>query len=434
MQKFINEKILPVVMRFVGSKLVLALKDGIVFSMPLIITGSICLLLANFPIPAVTAALEQCGLAAILNHTYECTFNLMALVAVVGIAYTYVSNEGYSALPAGIIALSTFVLLQPDAIVNTAGESVSVIEKAWCAGQGMICAIIIGLVVGVVYSIFLRRGITIKMPAGVPKGVVDSFNALIPAIVITVGSTVIYAVFKLGLNTTFFEWIYKTIQTPMQGLTDTLPGILAVAFLIPFLWWFGVHGASIVTGVMTGLWTANSAANQAILDAGKELTLGNGAHIITQQFYDQMICMTGSGITIGLVIYMIWKAKSSQYKQLGKISLVPAVFNINEPVLFGTPIVMNPILALPFIAVPMLSALVQYIAIATGLCPLYTGVMAPWTTPPVISGFIVGGWRTALLQAVVIALSVIVYLPFIKKLDDMAYAKELNADKEQNNG
>lgn len=272
------------------------------------------------------------------------------------------------------------------------------------------------------------------MPAGVPKGVVDSFNALIPAIVITAGSTVIYAVFKLGLNTTFFEWIYKTIQTPMQGLTDTLPGILAVAFLIPFLWWFGVHGASIVTGVMTGLWTANSAANQAILDAGKELTLGNGAHIITQQFYDQMICMTGSGITIGLVIYMIWKAKSSQYKQLGKISLVPAVFNINEPVLFGTPIVMNPILALPFIAVPMLSALVQYIAIATGLCPLYTGVMAPWTTPPVISGFIVGGWRTALLQAVVIALSVIVYLPFIKKLDDMAYAKELNADKEQNNG
>ena len=262
------------------------------------------------------------------------------------------------------------------------------------------------------------------MPNGVPAGIVNSFNALIPAVVIIFLMTALYAILQLGFDTTFFELIYGTIQTPLQGLSDSLWGIIAVAFLVPLLWWFGVHGASIVTGVMTGLWMANTAANQVILDSGKALTLENGAHIVTQQFYDQFICVTGSGITIGLVVYMLFRAKSKQYKELGKISIVPALFNVNEPVLFGTPIVLNPLLMVPFIAIPVLTAIIEYFAIASGLCPLYTGVLAPWTTPVIISGFIIGGWRTALLQAVIVVLSVIGYYPFIKKIDQLAFEKE----------
>lgn len=424
MKEFINDKILPIMMKFINTKSILALKDGLTFAMPLMITGSVFLLIANFPIASFVALLQDVGLTPILNTAYESTFNIMAIVAVIGIAYTYTHNEGYAALPAGVIALSSFLLLQPNSIINESGESVSVMLRTWGAGQGMICAIVIGLIVGRVYCWFIRKEITIKMPKGVPTGVVNSFNALIPAIVITLGSTVLYAIFKLGLDTTFFEWIYTTIQTPLQGITDSLGGIVIVAFLIPVLWWFGVHGASIVTGVMTGLWTANTAANQAILDAGGKLTIENGAHIVTQQFYDQFICLTGSGITIGIVVYLLWKAKSQQYKQLGKISVFPAIFNINEPILFGVPIVLNPILALPFIAVPVLSAIIEYFAIASGLCPLYTGIMAPWTTPPIISGFIIGGWKTALLQAIIITMSVAIYFPFIKKIDEMAYAQE----------
>lgn len=424
MKNFINEKILPVMMKFINTKSILALKDGLTFAMPLMITGSVFLLIANFPIAGVVNFLESVGLIPILNTAYESTFNIMAIVAVIGIAYTYTHNEGYAALPAGVIALSSFLLLQPNSIINESGERVSVMLRSWGAGQGMICAILIGLIVGRVYCWFIRKGITIKMPKGVPAGVVNSFNALIPAIVITVGSTILYAIFKLGLDSTFFEWIYTTIQTPLQGITDSLGGIVIVAFIIPVLWWFGVHGASIVTGVMTGLWTANTAANQAILDSGSALTIENGAHIVTQQFYDQFICLTGSGITIGIVVYLLWKAKSEQYKQLGKISVFPAIFNINEPILFGVPIVLNPILAIPFIAVPVLTAIIEYIAISSGLCPLYTGIMAPWTTPPIISGFIIGGWKTALLQAVIITMSVAIYFPFIKKIDEMAYEQE----------
>ena len=114
---------------------------------------------------------------------------------------------------------------------------------------------------------------------------------------------------------------------------------------------------------MGGLLRANGLANQAILDSGMELTVANGGHIVTQQFYDQFINVTGAGITIGLVLYMVAFAKSKQLKTLGKLELVPAIFGINEPILFGIPVVMNPLLAVPFVAMPLISCLVQYFAL-----------------------------------------------------------------------
>ena len=247
MNTLMNEKIMPVIMKFINSKPVLALKDGFVYAMPLMIAGSIFLLLAEFPIKQVTDFFASVGLKEVLNQAYACSFNIMALIAVIGIAYTYADNEGYAPLPAGAIALSSFLLLQPGDIVSQTGEQVSVILKAWCAGQGMVCAIIIGNLVGFIYCLLIKKGITIKMPNGVPAGIVNSFNALIPAVVITFLMTALYAILQLGFDTTFFELIYGTIQTPLQGLSDSLWGIIAVAFLVPLLWWFGVHGASIVT-------------------------------------------------------------------------------------------------------------------------------------------------------------------------------------------
>ena len=124
---------------------------------------------------------------------------------------------------------------------------------------------------------------------------------------------------------------------------------------------------------------------------------------------------------------MVAFAKSKQLKTLGNLELVPALFNINEPILFGLPVVMNPMLAVPFIAMPVISCVIQYVALATGLCPLYGGVMVPWTCPPIISGFLVGGWRSALLQLVIFIISFFVYMPFVRRLDKDALIAEQNA-------
>ena len=429
MQEFFNNKVIPAIMKFVSLKGVVALKDGLLYTMPLTIVGSVFLLLANFPIQAVVNWLDSMGWIDPLNQAYGATFNIIALIGVIGIAYKYVKNEGYEALNAGVLAAVTFILTTDSFVVTESGEIVSnVINKTWTAGQGMISAIIIGLLVGWIYSWFMKNDIRIKMPAGVPEGVANSFTALIPGFVIVTGATLIYSFFKFVLDTTFIEAVYAFIQTPLQGLTDSLGGVIVITLMIPFLWFFGIHGSTIVGGIIGSVLTANSLANQAILDSGMALTIENGGRIVTQQFLDQFINVTGAGMTIGLVIYMIFFAKSAQCKELGRLGGVPGLFNINEPILFGTPIVMNPFLAIPFIAMPVISGLILYFSIAVGLVPMFGGVMVPWTTPPIVSGFLVGGWKMAVLQTFILALSFFVYLPFIRKIDKM----NLQAEKGTN--
>lgn len=425
MQEFFGNKVVPAIMKFVSLKGVVALKDGLLYTMPLSIVGSVFLLLANFPVQAVVDWLSSMGWMDPLNQAYGATFNISALVAVVGIAYEYVKKEGYQALNAGVLGFVVFLITTNSFVVSESGEIVSnVIDKTWTAGQGMITAILIGLIVGWVYSWFMKHDIRIKMPAGVPEGVANSFTALIPALAIITGATLVYSFFKFVLDTTLIEAVYSVIQIPLQGMTDSLGGVIMMTFLTPFLWWFGVHGSTIVGGIMGPLLGANALANQAILDSGMALTIENGGRIVTGQFIDQFITVTGSGLTIGLVTYMIFFAKSKQCKELGKLGGVPGIFNINEPILFGTPIVMNPFLALPFIGMPVLSGIITYFALATGLVPLFSAITVPWTTPPIISGFIIGGWRAALLQAVILVLSFFAYLPFIRKIDKMNFEAE----------
>ena len=372
MKEKFNEKVIPVILKFINTKAIQSIKNGMVTSMSPLIIGSIFLILSNFPVKAVVDVLESTGIKPVLDQVCGATFSISALIAVIGISYSYAKLENQEPLNCGIISLATFLILMPSSITTEGGEVVSgIINKTWTAGQGMIGAIIVGLIVPPIYCWFLKKNIRIKMPAGVPEGVTNAFSALIPAFVI-------------------------------------------------------LTGAAVVGGIMTGLLQANSLANQAIIDSGVELTIANGGHIVTQQFYDQFINITGAGITIGLVMYMFFFAKSKQLKALGKLGIIPALFGINEPILFGAPVVMNPMLAIPFIGMPVIACLIQYFALYTGICPLYGATQIPWTCPPIISGFLLAGWKSALLQLVILCVSFFVYLPFIKKVDKMNLVQEKN--------
>ncbi|SJZ75241.1 PTS system, cellobiose-specific IIC component [Pilibacter termitis] len=433
MNDFVNERLLPPVMKFVSTKPMMALRNGMLYVMPFTIIGSIFLLLSNIPIQSLADMIKSAGLDVFFNQAFGASFAIMAFFAVMGIAISYCQETGMKAsdaIPAGFVALTNFILLQSAEILTEASKSKetvvvgNIINKDWAGGKGMIVAIIVGLITGFVYSWFIQHDIRIKLPEGVPENVAGSFTALIPGVVLITGTLIVYSIFKLTLNTTFFDFIYKVLQTPLQGMTDSIGGALLMGILIPLLWSFGVHGSTIVGGIMGPILTSNSLDNQAIVDAGKELTIANGGRIVTQQFLDQFMTVTGAGMTIGIVIYMVAFAKAKQYRTLGKLSIVPALFNINEPIIFATPIVMNPIMMLPFIITPTLSALITYGALASGLVPLFKAVIVPWTTPPIISGFLVGGWQAAVLQFVVLALSFFIYLPFIRKMDGLAKEEE----------
>lgn len=434
MNNFINEKLLPPVMKFVNTKAVTAIKNGMLYPIPFIVIGAIFLILGQFPIQSVQDYLNNIGVGPVLMQASNASFGIMSLFAVFGITYSWVHDEGYDAAPAGLLAVVVDILLQPDTITqvtsitnpdktSTAWQVSNVIDKDWLAGQGMVIAIIVGLLVGWSYSWFMKKGITIKMPEQVPSNVAASFTALILGAAIVTVATIVYGIFKLAFNTTLVEWIYETIQTPLQHATDGPMGVIIIAFLPVFLWFFGVHGSTIVGGIMTPLLLSNNSDNLQLYKAGK-LTIENGAHIVTQSFMDQFLTVTGAGMTIGFVVFMLVRARSVQMKALGKLEIVPALFNINEPILFGVPLVLNPMLAVPFIITPLISGIATYAVIALGIIPPFNGVYVPWTTPAIVSGLIVGGWKGAVWQAIMLAMSFFIYYPFAKKYDKMLVEQE----------
>lgn len=442
MNNWINDKLMPPMMKFVNTRGVKAIKNGMLIALPFIMIGSIFLLLGSFPYAPIADWFDKTGLTPFWNQAYNASFGIMAIFAVVGIAYNWVKDAGYEPLPAGMTALVSFLLLmRPTTEVLNGSKTVissnqapdllsGFIDRTWLGGQGMIAAIIVGLLTGWIYSWFLRHHITIKLPEQVPPAVSESFVALIPAFVIVVGFLIVYILFDVLAGETVTEWIYNVIQTPLQGMTDSPFGVLLVALLVPFLWFFGVHGSVIVSGIMSPLLIANALGNAKVLESHSAITAANGGHIFTISLLDQFGTVTGAGMTIGLVFYMTFFARSKQLKGIGKLAIVPAIFNINEPVLFGMPIVLNPFMLVPFVAMPVISMLSTYFMIRIGILPYFTGVQVPWTTPPIISGLLIGGWKVMLWQIVMLVLSFFVYLPFVRKQDKILYAQEENENKE----
>ena len=208
MSEFINDKVIPPVMSFINTKPMQALKDGLLYSMPLMIVGSVFLLLQQFPIAAVGEFLTSVGLYDIFTTTYANTFNIMSLIAAMGIAYTYAKNEGFEGMPAAVISLSVWLMSQPQSVMFNEEAVGGVVDRTWLAGQGMVGALVFGVIVGIIYCWFLKKDITIKMPAGVPQGVANAFTALIPAAAIIVGWTAIIYIVDITMHTTVMQWVY----------------------------------------------------------------------------------------------------------------------------------------------------------------------------------------------------------------------------------
>lgn len=422
------DKVLPSILKFVNSKPIKAIKDGFIYTMPLTIVGSLFLLLAFIPIPGYNEFMAGTFGDAWQNPLWQVvgsTFDILALVGVFGIAYSFVRNEGYEAVSAGILAIVSLLIVSNSFVLDGAGTKVGgVIPKAFLGGKGMIAAIIIGLFVGYLYTFVLKRKWTIKMPESVPQGVSNAFTALIPGFIIITISVITWIICDVATKQSLIEIIYKVLQSPLQGMSDSFAGALLIPLLISGFWWCGIHGATIIGGIMGPILQANGLANQEIFASGVKLVAGENAAIVTNQFVDQYITVGGSGLTLGLVVTMLIFSKSQQYKELGKLSIVPGLFNINEPIIFGFPMVFNPIMAIPFILAPVISAIMVYVSIATGIVDPFRAISVPWTTPIIISGFLVGGIKAAILQIAVFAMTVAVYFPFFKYQDKLAAEEE----------
>ena len=294
----------------------------------------------------------------------------------------------------------------------------------YMAAQGLFVAIVLGLLNGYVYAWFINRDIQIKLPDSVPPAVARSFSAIIPGAVIITFWLIIF-----GLLDTFgLPNIHAIAQVvlgkPLGLLGNNIFGTMILVTLNSLFWFVGIHGGNVVNSVMQPVWLANLDANKEAYQAGLELP-----HIFTSSFMDNFVYISGGGATLGLVLvlgYLARKKKTSQQtKVLAPITVVPGLFNINEPTMFGLPIVLNVLLVVPFVLAPIVNVIVAYFAMASGLVP-FTRTVATWTMPIIISGFLTtSSLMGAVLQIVIVILDILLYLPFFLAVEKRFKQQEL---------
>ncbi|MBG0973419.1 PTS cellobiose transporter subunit IIC [Bacillus sp. SRB3LM] len=430
MIRFLEKYVMPIAGKVAEQRHLQAIRDGIILTMPFLIIGSFFLIISALPIPGYNefmAGLFGENWQRALGYPVSATFNIMALIAVFGIAYRLGEYYKVDALASGALSLVTFLLATPFQvayIIPSTKESVLVegaIPAVLMGSQGLFVAMIIALISTELYRFIVQKKIIIKMPETVPPAVTRSFAALVPGFIVV---TVIW-ILRLIIENTSFGSIHNIVgqilQEPLSVLGASLWGAIIAVILVHVLWSCGIHGATIVGGVMSPVWLSLMDQNRIAYQAGQDIP-----NTITAQFFDLWIYMGGSGATLALVVGMLLFARSQQLKSIGRLSIAPGIFNINEMVTFGMPIVMNPILLIPFILVPVVLTIVSYFAMEWGLVARPSGAAVPWTTPILFSGYLGSGGKLSgvVLQLVNFALAFFIYLPFLKIWDKQKVAEE----------
>ena len=434
MNKFMSslEKVLmPLAEKIGQNKLLIAIRDGFLVSSPLLIIGSIFLLIANFPIPGWTEFWAQFfgpDWTSNLSHPVAATFDVMTLLAVFGIGYSYAKQTDVDPIASAAVAMVAFFILTPFSIGYTpegATEAVLVsgIPLGWMGSKGMFVGMITAITSVKLFGAVTKKGWVIKMPDGVPPTVAKSFAALIPSAVVMVVYFIINTLFGLTPYGSVHEFIYKFLQMPLLHLGNSLGAMVIAYIFLHFFWFFGINGGSVVGAVYNPILKILSAENLEAFKAGVEIP-----NIITGQFQDMFATFGGAGSTLSLLIAMVLICKSKRIKSLGKLSVLPGIFGINEPIIFGLPVILNPLMLIPLTLAPIVSVLIAIFAMKIGFLSPFNGVVAPWPTPPIFSGFLVSGWQGALVQVVAIAAAFAIYYPFVLALDKQYRAEELTEE------
>ena len=398
-----------------GQRHINAIKNGFTNLMPIIIVGSICTLLSNvvcnttegYVSLANVPGMSWLGsLKPIFDAANYGTMNMIAIGVCVLVAMELGMSLGQNDWAIPVTSLACYISVVDTS--NGLGGSVT-------GAAGLFVALIVALVATELYCKLVSSGkLSIHMPDSVPSNVAKSFSILLPCAV------VIFAVSAFGFAFTALtgmmvpEAIVKFIQTPLSGVMTHPLGILVIAFMCSLLWVFGIHGPNTLNGIYEPIFLAAYAENEAAYAAGMA-----APNIVCSPFWSTFFSLTGSGITGGLLIAIFLFSKREDFRAIAKLALPCGIFNINEPLIFGIPIVMNPMLMIPFMLSPLASVGIGYVLTVIGFCPRLV-VNAPWTTPPFLCGFLAGGGSitAGISQIIVILVAAVIYTPFVIALNN----------------
>lgn len=393
-----------------------SIKEAFTMFVPFIIVGSFGSML-NILVSGANGLAQWVPWLSNLSPAFTAinfvTISCMSLPIAFLIGYKLAEKENLPQLESGLIGLLSYLAVCPNTI-STAVEGLKdpVVVNGLGAGvigaQGLFVSMIMSMVAVKFFGLLTNiDAIKIKMPDSVPTGIARSFNILIPIFIIITAFSVGGCLFNTFTGNYLNVWIYNIIQLPLQALANTTGGILVLALVNQLFWFLGIHGGMVIEGVRGPLSAAGLAENISAVQAG-----GVATNILTRGFWTSFVVVGGGGITLSLLIAIFIFSKREDHKSIAKFSLIPGICGINEPVVFGLPLVLNPIFAIPFILNSVIAAFIAVVATNIGF--LTCGVLdCPPGLPVFVTGFISYGIHGIIVQAIILIVTFIIWVPFV---------------------
>lgn len=425
-----------------------AVRDSFAATMPILMAGSLAVLInaipgiindiiklvkfKNTPVPEDFVGFKWPDFIPTMNgNIWWGSFAMMTIFIVILVAYNLAKSYEADPLSASLIAIATYIAIIPQ---SGADYGWGLLHVQYLNATALLVGMLISIITTEIFVRFAKnKKLILKMPDGVPPAVARSFAALIPGVITMFIVVAVFLTLYLitgsdeATRLNIWQVITKFVMAPLQTVSNTVWAAIVVVLFASTLWIFGLHGSNIIDGVVQSVYIPALEANANAFQAGQPCPF-----IVTKPFIDCFVFLGGSGATLGLLIAIFALAKSKTFKYMSRLSLGPGCFNINEPVIFGLPIVLNPVFAIPFIITPVVLAVVSYYATKIGFVR-ETVVMSHWAMPPILSGFIAtaGDIKASLLQIINIGISFAIYMPFVVAADKAQLKLEMESESEE---
>lgn len=451
---WLERHVLPIAAKVGSQKHLVAIRDAFISMMPVTMAGAIAVLLnafvRDFPgayiksgalyneaegINVITKFFQP--LIAVNGLVWTGTLAIMAVVFAASLGYNLAKAYNVDGLSGALVSLSAFIMGIPQSaslsltlgetlpteavdIINNAGWTVdgtTISAGGWgyfpfgayMGGTGLFTALIFGFISVVIFAKLMNKNIIIKMPDSVPPAVARAFAAIIPGLAGLFASGLVYYLFERFVGMPIIDWISTSIQAPLLGLSQGYLAVFIIVLLVHVLWFFGLHGTNIMGPVLQTVYGVAMVENTNAYQLGEQVP-----YQWVAGSFEAFVWPGGAGVTLMLLVAIIIFSKRADYKTIGNLAIGPGIFNINEPVMFGLPIVLNPLFMIPFILAPIATATIAYTATMIGwVAPVVVNV--PWVMPAVLSGFLAtgGDWRAIILTLINLAVALVIWAPFI---------------------
>ncbi|MBO0442855.1 PTS sugar transporter subunit IIC [Vagococcus fluvialis] len=461
---WLEKYLLPIAGKIGNQKHLVALRDAFIGTMPATMAGSVAVLINAIIRDLPTQFIDGYDantipvfreIIGINGFVWNGTLAIAGLIFAFSLGYNLSKAYGVNELAGGIVSLASLIqgiafsfsttieTAIPKELVTTINENFA--GDGWSAtadgitasgwgwlklahldGNAFFTAMILGFVATIIYAKLMLANVTIKMPEQVPPAVSKAFAAIIPATAALYTIAAFNFFFgKLTDGMLFIDWVQKFIAEPLLGLSQGFGAVLLVSILIQLFWFFGIHGMNVLAPVLEGIWGVAQITNVNLFNEGGVELVKEQGYLWVRGSFDAYTMFGGSGGTLVLIAAILIFSKRADYRAVGKLSLGPGIFNINEPVMFGLPIVLNPIMFIPFILAPVVTTAIGYFATTAGLVnPVSQQVV--WVTPPMLLSFLATGadWRAPIVTLVCMVVAFLIYAPFVIAANKMGPGEE----------